>query len=172
MLWQYYGQKRPPFAEAPEEGQESVWDYPRPPVVEHAGRSVEVRLGTTVIASSRAALRVLETASAPTVYIPESDIRTEWLRPSSSGSFCEWKGRARYFDLVLSDARLDDIAWTYPDPPGRFASLRGHFSFYPGRIDCFIGQERVAAQPGGFYGGWVTSGLAGPIKGAPGSSGW
>jgi uncharacterized protein (DUF427 family) len=170
--WRWSGAERPPFAVEPQEGQESVWDYPRPPRLQRDGRRVVVRAGDVVVAESTRALRVLETASPPTFYLPPEDVATARLRAARGSSRCEWKGAARYWDLVLPDERLEACAWSYADPFPGFAPIRGWFSFYPARLECCVGDARVAPQPGGFYGGWITPELVGPFKGEPGSEGW
>jgi len=170
--WRWTGVERPPFAAAPGAGEESVWDYPRPPRIAEDGRRVVVRAGDWVIAETSRALRVLETASPPTFYLPTQDVASEWLEPAPGSSRCEWKGEARYWNVVLPDERLPAVAWSYPDPFPEFESLREHVSFYPARVACFVGDARVTPQPGRFYGGWVTPELVGPFKGEPGSEGW
>ncbi len=156
--WRWYGVERPTFAEKPGPGQESVWDYPRPPRIEADPRHVLVRVGATVIADSTGALRVLETASPPTFYVPRSDVRTELLRPAGGQSYCEWKGSAEYWSIRTQEGeRVERAAWSYPKPLRAFLSLRDHFSFYPGRVACFVEGERVRPQGGGFYGGWITN---------------
>lgn len=164
----------PPRRIEPGPGQESVWDYPRPPRIEPCKRLVTVRFAGREIGRSGRALRVLETAGAPTVYLPSADVDRECLRPSAGpGSWCEWKGRAAYFDLVVADEVSTRAAWTYPEPTPKFAVLAGHWSFYPARTDgCYLDEERVRPQPGGFYGGWVSADIVGPIKGEPGTLGW
>lgn len=179
-LWRHRGQARPPFAIVPGAGQESVWDYPRPPVLVADPRLVEVRLGAVggelggerEIASTRRALRVLETASPPTFYLPRADVRMELLVPTPRRSFCEWKGQASYFDAGSGPDAIPAAAWSYEDPTAAFAAIRGHIAFYPGRLACYIDGERVRAQAGGFYGGWITGEIVGPFKGEPGTGGW
>lgn len=157
----------------PGPGQESVWDYPRPPRVEPVHRRVRVLFNGEVIAESHRALRVLETSHPPGIYLPPEDVRIAFLRPSTRSSFCEWKGRAVYHHVVVGDRRADDAAWSYPDPVPAFAAIRDYVTFYPGRVDaCFLDDEQVVPQEGGFYGGWITSELVGPFKGGPGSWGW
>lgn len=173
LSWKHTGRERPSFAEEPGPGQESVWDYPRPPSVRADSRHVVVRYGDIVVADTTAALRVLETASPPTFYLPEADVATDLLVPNRDhGSYCEWKGAATYFDLLLADGRVPQVAWRYADPSAPFAALVDHFSFYPGKVECYIDGERVRPQPGGFYGGWMTSDIVGPVKGEPGTGGW
>ncbi len=167
--WQYDGRRRPPFAEAPGPGRESVWDYPRPPRLAPDARLVEVRHGERPIAATRRAIRVLETASPPTFYLPPEDLSRGVLVPAPGSSHCEWKGRARYWALSEGGA---PVAWTYDDPTPAFAAIRGWFSFYPARVDCFVDGERVRPQPGGFYGGWLTDDISGPVKGEPGTGHW
>ena len=170
--WRYTGQERPSFAETPGPGQESVWDYPRPPALEPDSREVVVRHGELEIARSRRAVRVLETASPPGFYIPAADVKMDLLRKAPGTSRCEWKGVAEYWSLRAAGASAPPVAWTYPAPFADYERIRGHLAFYPGRVECSVDGERVRSQPGGFYGGWVTSEIAGPVKGELGSSNW
>lgn len=170
--WPHDGRVRPVFADPPRVGQESVWDYPRPPRVERDPRRVRVECGGVLIADSGRAARVLETASPPTFYLPPEDVDRSRLERASGGSRCEWKGEAAYWDVLDGARRHERVGWSYPEPFADFAELAGFFSFYPARLACTVDGERVRPQPGGFYGGWVTSELAGPFKGAPGSEGW
>ena len=152
---------------------ESVWDYPRPPALQPCNRRVRIELGGVTVADSSAALRVLETSHPPTIYVPPADIAADCLSPASGRSLCEWKGVAGFFDVVGGDRREQSAAWTYREPAVRFAQLRDHVAFYPGRMDaCWLDEERVLSQPGDFYGGWITTELRGPFKGGPGSMGW
>ncbi|MBA3421855.1 MAG: DUF427 domain-containing protein [Thermoleophilaceae bacterium] len=150
---------------------ESVWDYPRPPAVVPCARRVQVELAGTKLADSARALRVLETSHPPTIYVPSEDVELELLSASPRpSSLCEWKGSAQYLDVEVAGRRDEAVAWRYPRPVDAYAALEGHICFYPSRMDaCWLGDERVAAQPGDFYGGWVTSDLEGPFKGAPGT---
>jgi uncharacterized protein (DUF427 family) len=172
QAWRHRGQSRPAFAVAPRAGQESVWDYPRPPAIVGDERLVEVRLGGELIARSARALRVLETASPPTFYLPPEDVAMARLEPAAGNSFCEWKGQARYFDVRAAGRIAARAAWCYPEPFSEFAAIAGYISFYPGRVDCWVGGEQVQPQTGGFYGGWVTDEIVGPFKGEPGTGGW
>jgi uncharacterized protein (DUF427 family) len=151
---------------------ESVWDYPRPPALVRCDRRVRVELDGQLVAESTGALRVLETASPPTVYVPPADVAHDLLREISGHSVCEWKGRARYADVVVGSRRAARAAWWYPEPVAAYAALRDHVAFYPGRLACFLDEERVRAQDGDFYGGWVTDDIAGPFKGATGTLHW
>lgn len=135
-------------------------------------RAVVVRVGDTEIARTRHAVRVLETASPPTFYLPLGDIRSEFLEAATGASGCEWKGEARYWTVVAAGTRLDRVAWSYPDPLPGFEAIRNALSFYPGRIACYVDDIRVAPQPGGFYGGWITPEVTGPFKGDGGTSAW
>jgi uncharacterized protein (DUF427 family) len=151
---------------------ESVWDYPRPPALVPCELPVRVVFAGATIAASERALRVLETSHPPTVYIPRADVNHVELS-SVRGTVCEWKGRAVYWDVVAGDRRSRAAAWSYPDPVPGYEALRDHLCFYPSRVDeCRLGDERVQAQDGDFYGGWITAGLRGPFKGAPGTLGW
>ncbi len=169
-MWDHRGQKRPVIAVEPGPGQESVWDYPRPPIAKRDTRTVEVRDGRRVIASTNRAFRIMETASPPTFYLPPEDVAAEMLVPASGSSVCEWKGAARYWALATDSSK--PIGWSYPRPRARFDMIKGHFSFYPGRITCFVDGERVRPQPGHFYGGWITDDVVGPFKGEPGTGHW
>jgi len=152
---------------------ESVWDYPRPPRVEPSAELVEVVLGGGVIASTRASYRVLETSHPPTYYLPREAFAESALRPAEGSSFCEWKGVASYYDLVSGTAVAARAAWGYPDPAPGFEAIAGHLAVYPALVDrCTVDGEVVEPQPGGFYGGWITSRVTGPFKGAPGTRGW
>ena len=152
---------------------ESVWDYPRPPAVTPSDRRARIELGGVVIAESDRALRVLETSHPPTLYLPLADVADGVLTAAGHGSFCEFKGRAAYFDVAAGGREEARAAWFYPEPDPAYAMLAGHVSFYPGRMDaCWLGDERVRAQAGDFYGGWITTDLAGPFKGPPGTRGW
>lgn len=164
---------RHPRAEAPKPGQESVWDYPRPAICEPTGLPIRIEFGGKVIAETRSAFRTLETSHPPTYYLPPEDIVAGVLEPSGHRSLCEWKGQARYFDVVVGAQRAANAAWAYDTPTTPFAPIKGFLAFYPALMDaCFVDGERVQPQPGGFYGGWVTSHVAGPFKGAPGTMGW
>jgi len=152
---------------------ESVWDYPRPPALESCTRRVRIELGGVTVADSIAALRVLETSHPPTIYVPPADVAAECLQPGAGRSLCEWKGIATYFDVAAGGRHEASAAWTYREPAERFAALRDHVAFYPGRMDaCWLDEERVSSQPGDFYGGWITNDLHGPFKGGRGSARW
>lgn len=164
---------RRPTPTTPAPGQESVWDYPRPPRVEAVTERVTIRLGGELIADTRNAVRVLETSHPPVYYVPIADFVTGALTTSSGTSFCEFKGVAGYFDVRGGDTVRDGAAWNYPDPTPGFEALIDRVAVYAGQMDeCAVGGEVVTAQPGGFYGGWVTSSVVGPFKGVPGSQGW
>jgi uncharacterized protein (DUF427 family) len=157
----------------PAPGQESVWDYPRPPRVEKTDRHLRVVFNGVTIAETRRALRVLETSHPPVYYIPPEDIRMRHLVELSGSSWCEWKGGASYYDVVVEGRKAERAAWTYHQPRAGYEAIKDHVAFYPGRMDaCTVNGERVTPQPGGFYGGWITSDVVGPFKGGPGTRGW
>ena len=157
----------------PGPGQESVWDYPRPPRMEDVGEKVKVVFGGVTIAYTTGAKRVLETSHPPVYYVPPEDIRMDHLRASSGTSYCEWKGRASYYDLVTEERAEERAAWYYPSPTPSFRDLKNYVAFYPSKMDaCWVGGEKVEAQEGDFYGGWITLKVVGPFKGTPGSWGW
>lgn len=154
---------------------ESVWDYPRPPALVPDTRRVRIEHAGVVVADTTRALRILETSHPPTFYLPPEDVARELLALTPGrGSLCEWKGVAASYDLLVpAVAPVRRAAWTYAQPVARYAELRDHLAFYPSRVDaCFVGDERVTAQEGDFYGGWITSDVRGPFKGAPGTLGW
>ena len=154
-------------------GQESVWDYPRPPRVEASVERVRVWLGGLLVADTSASLRVLETSHPPTYYLPEGAFVAGVLRPAEGSSWCEFKGVAAYVDVVGGDAVAPRAAWTYPRPSPGFEPLVGHVALMPGAMDrCTVDDEVVIPQSGGFYGGWITSRVVGPFKGEPGTRGW
>ena len=170
-MWEYHGQKRPPFAQQTRAGQESVWDYPRPPLIESCSRLVVVEANGDTLARSTGTFRVMETASPPGFYIPEEDVDWDKLVHAPGSSVCEWKGTARYWRLG-SQPGGKAVGWSYPEPIAAFDALRGYISFYPGRVDCYVDGEKVRPQPGEFYGGWVTDDVVGPFKGEPDTRHW
>jgi uncharacterized protein (DUF427 family) len=153
---------------------QDVWDFPRPPAVVACERRVRVEVAGVVVADSVQALSVLETSHPPTIYIPPQDVRDGLLvRSDAHGTICEFKGRADYLDVVVGDDRRRQVAWTYPEPWTGYEALAGYVCFYPGRVDAaWLGDERVTAQEGDFYGGWITQDLVGPFKGRVGTLGW
>ena len=157
----------------PGPGQESVWDYPRPPRLEFVRRRLRVVLGGVTIADTTAGLRVLETSHPPNYYIPSADIRPDALAIEDGSSWCEWKGSAHYFTVRGGDRIERRAAWGYANPSPGYSDLAGMVAFYPARMDaCFVDHEHVVAQPGGFYGGWITADVVGPFKGSPGTNWW
>ncbi|MDX1643976.1 MAG: DUF427 domain-containing protein [Thermoanaerobaculia bacterium] len=149
----------------PGSGQESVWDYPRPPRLERSTRHVEVVFNGRLVADSRRAWRILEMGHPPVYYIPRDDIGVEFLLEGPRSTFCEWKGRARYFDVEVDERIADRAAWSYPNPVERFAPIRDAVAFYAGKMDlCRLDGEIVVPQPGEFYGGWITADVVGPFE--------
>ncbi len=167
-----------PFAKRPKAdpigpGQESVWDYPRPPRLERSTDLIEVFFGDVRIAQTEQGWRVLETSHPPTYYLPHDAFVEGALRPAQGNSWCEWKGQASYFDVVSGDAVTARAAWTYREPVPAYAEIAGAIAVMPGLMDrCVVNGEVVIPQPGSFYGGWITSRVVGPFKGEPGTNGW
>jgi uncharacterized protein (DUF427 family) len=162
-----------PKPDTPGPGQESVWDYPRPPRLEEFTGSITVELGSHTIASTTRAWRVLETSHPPTYYLPRTAFAEGVLRPAAGASWCEWKGQASYYDLVTERREATRAAWTYPQPSPDFAAIAGAIAVMAAAVDrCTVNGEQVIPQPGGFYGGWITSWIVGPFKGIPGSMSW
>ncbi len=150
-----------------------MWDYPRPPRVEAVSKRVVVRLGGAVIADTTDAVRVLETSHPPVFYLPVASFVAEALRPAAGTTFCEYKGEASYLDVVGGTTVAPSAGWYYATPNRGFESLRERVALYPGRMEsCEVDGERVRAQDGDFYGGWITSEIVGPFKGAAGTWGW
>ncbi|MDX1711808.1 MAG: DUF427 domain-containing protein [Rhodovibrionaceae bacterium] len=167
------GSCRPQERVEPGPGQESVWDYPRPPRIEPVADRIVVRFAGEIVAETTGALRVLETSHPPTYYIPAADVRTSLLAPHPRRTLCEFKGTARYWTLHLKAERAEAAAWSYPRPWPGYEALKDHLAFYADAMQaCFVGEERVDAQASGFYGGWITARIVGPFKGAPGTEGW
>jgi uncharacterized protein (DUF427 family) len=154
-------------------GQESAWDYPRPPRLEPVTARLVVVLGGVTVADTARGYRVLETSHPPNYYFPPDDVTPGALERAKGASFCEWKGRAHYFSVKGGGVVAHEAAWGYDEPSPAFEAIRGFVAFYAGRVDtCTVDREVVTPQPGGFYGGWITSSVAGPFKGVPGSRGW
>lgn len=174
--WTHTGRARPPFALEPGPGQESVWDYPRPPALVREPRGIVVATAdgreiARCAGDERHAWKLCETASPPTYYLPPESVRFESLVRTAGRSRCEWKGEAWYW--ALADAPDGPtVAWSYPAPFGEYRALEGHVAFYPGRVRCTLGGESVRAQAGDYYGGWITDDVVGPFKGDPGTGGW
>jgi uncharacterized protein (DUF427 family) len=162
-----------PVPDRPGPGQESVWDYPRPPRLVPSDRRVRIVLGGVTIAETTGAIRILETSHPPTWYLPPDAFRPGSLVPAAGSSVCEWKGRAVYLDVVGGGVTAARAGWSYPRPLDPYGALAGFVAVYAGRMDaCMVGDEKVRPQPGGFYGGWITDDVAGPFKGEPGTLHW
>ena len=154
-------------------GQESVWSYPRPPALEMTARHVRIVVNGQVVAETDRPALVKETSHPPVYFIPPEDVNGELFRPSKKSSFCEWKGQAIYYDVVVGDRVLKEAAFSYPSPNKRFEPVRNWISFYAGPMDeVTVNGEQVIPQEGGFYSGWITKDIVGPFKGGPGTSGW
>lgn len=163
----------PPKRVEPLPGQESVWDYPRPPRLEPSARHIRVTFNGETIADSTWTFRVLETSHPPVFYIPRDDVRMDLLTSTDHATFCEFKGTASYWSVRAKGRESRNAAWSYEQPVPEFAAITGYLAFYPSRVDaCYVDDEIVAAQAGDFYGGWITSEIIGPYKGDPGTGGW
>ena len=170
--WHWRGQQRPPFAVEPGPDHVSVWDFPRPPQLVADTREVVLRWGSTEVARTRGAICVLETGHPPSFYLPWADVNHALLQPAPGGSFCEWKGPARYWSLVDGARMLPGVAWSYPQPLAGAEALADRVAFYLRGLKGWIDGAPLLPQPGGFYGGWITPELVGPFKGGAGSEGW
>lgn len=157
----------------PGPGQESVWDYPRPPRLEESTRHIQVVLNGEVIANTQRAKRILETSGPPVYYIPPEDVKMEYFTPTDHHSYCEWKGVASYYTITVGNTTVANGAWYYPQPTSGYEGIAHYPAFYPGKMDvCYVDGEKVQPQDGDFYGGWITSEIVGPFKGAPGTLDW
>ena len=158
----------------PEPGQESVWDYPRPPRLERSPKRIRIIFNGVTLVDTNQAYRVLETSHPPMYYIPPEDIQMQYLHQTSpQRSFCEWKGVAGYYSVTVGDKQAKGAGWFYSNPTPEFAEIKDYVAFYPEMMDaCYVDDELVQPQPGNFYGGWITSDIIGPFKGEPGSWGW
>ena len=171
--WRKMRRRRPQAIEAPGPGQESVWNYPRPPRVERVRERVRVQYAGVTLADSTRCLRVCETSSPPVYYLPPADVAMRYLRPCGAGSICEWKGQAHYWNVEINGRIIENAAWSYPRPWAGFEAIRDHLAFYAGKMDaCYVGEVQVTPQAGRFYGGWITPDLVGPFKGEPGTEHW
>ena len=152
---------------------ESVWDYPRPPRLEESSAHVRIFLNGHQLVDSCQTIRVLETSHPPVYYIPPADVDMSKCELSSRHTFCEWKGVAQYYSIRVGDCFEPDASWCYSEPSEKFQQIRSYLAFYPSRMDeCWVDSEKVQAQPGDFYGGWITSNIVGPFKGGVGTWGW
>jgi uncharacterized protein (DUF427 family) len=157
----------------PGPGQESVWDYPRPPRLEDSPKHIQIIFNDVVIADTHQAKRVLETSHPPVYYISPEDMQMQYFTRTNRSTFCEWKGQAAYYTLTVGDRTESNVAWFYPNPVPAFAGLKDYIALYPSRMDaCYVDGEKVTAQPGDFYGGWITKAIVGPFKGGTGTWGW
>ena len=157
----------------PGPGQESVWDYPRPPRLEPESRCLRIVVDGHELAKTNAALRMLETSHPPVYYFPPSDVDLKRLRAENHGTFCEWKGHAHYYSIVSGDRLINNAAWYYTQPTRRYSDLSHYIAFYPSKVDeAWVGEVQVTSQPGDFYGGWITPDIVGPFKGGAGTLGW
>ncbi len=157
----------------PKDGQESVWDYPRPPRVEPTSKRIRVIFNGVVLADSVRAIRVLETSHPPAYYIPQADIQMAYLTKTSRKTICEFKGQASYWTVNINGKEASNACWGYEKPARGYEAITGYIAFYPSRMDaCFVDDEQVIAQEGDFYGGWITSDIVGPFKGGVGTWGW
>lgn len=169
--------RRKPTSETralPAPGQESVWDYPRPPKLDPSPDHVEVVHRGITVADSCRSIRILETSQPPAFYIPRDDVRMDLLVEEPARTYCEWKGWATYYGLRLPDGEaVHEVAWSYLTPSSPYAAVAGYLAFYAQKVDrCRVDGEVVEPNPGSFYGGWITSRVVGPFKGAPGTEGW
>lgn len=157
----------------PKQGQESVWDYPRPAILEPTTKHLKIVVNNVTIAETNRGFRVLETSHPPVYYFPPEDVKADFLREAKGASFCEWKGTANYRSLDVNGRIIENAAWFYSNPTRNFAQIKDYLAFYPSKMDaCFVNDEPVKSQEGDFYGGWITNEIVGPFKGASGTWGW
>lgn len=157
----------------PKDGQESVWDYPRPPRIEKTNKRIRVVFNGITIVDSVNAYRILETSHPPSYYIPPEDIQMQYLNRTEKRTLCEFKGVASYWTIQVGNKRANNAAWSYENPVEPYTQAQGYLCFYANHVDaCYVDDEQVAPQEGDFYGGWITSDIVGPFKGGAGTWGW
>ncbi|MDB9541008.1 DUF427 domain-containing protein [Anabaenopsis tanganyikae CS-531] len=157
----------------PKPGQESVWDYPRPAVLQDTDKHLKVICGGIILADTRRGKRVLETSHPPTYYFPPEDIKLEHLIETPKKNLCEWKGAYQYYDISIGNQYIHYAAWRYFDPTPNFLPIREYYGFIAALMDaCYVNDELVVPQSGDFYGGWITADIVGPFKGGAGTWGW
>jgi uncharacterized protein (DUF427 family) len=165
--------ERPANIEKIGPGQESVWDYPRPPIIEREDRRIRIEHDGCILVNSIGAYRVLETSSPPVYYMPLDDVQTQYLEPSEHTTLCEWKGIANFWSIRVDDRYVENAAWSYPEPWTGYGDIQHYIGFNAHKVDaCFVGSHKVKPQPGKYYGGWITPEVVGPFKGIPGSKQW
>ncbi len=171
--WRNFKRERPTHIEIPGPGQESVWDYPRPPRVEPVDRRIRVEFGGVVVAETTRAYRVIETSSPPVYYLPPDDVRIEYLEPCNHSALCEWKGVSQYWSVRVGPHFAENAAWSYLDPWDGYEAIQDYVAFNASKMDaCYVDEHRVVPQPGTYYGGWITPDVVGPFKGEPGTERW
>ena len=171
--WRAFHRKRPFEVIRPGPGQESVWDYPRPPGLEPTVSLIRIIFAGVLIAESRQAIRIIETSCPPVYYIPPDHIHTEYVVQIGVGTLCEWKGLAQYWSVRVGNKVIESAAWSYPDPELPYTRIRDYLAFYPGKMDtCMVDDQIAIAQESDYYGGWITPDIVGPFKGQPGSEEW
>ncbi|MBK8434646.1 MAG: DUF427 domain-containing protein [Chloroflexi bacterium] len=157
----------------PAPGQESVWDYPRPPRLEPTSKRLQIVFNGQTIADTNRGYRFLETSHPPTYYIPPADVQMQFLRRTTQNSICEWKGQAGYYSIEVDGKTAENVAWFYATPNPAYAAIKDYLCFYAQHMDaCYVAGELVVPQPGGFYGGWITQDICGPFKGEADSWWW
>ncbi len=171
--WRNFPRERPKYTVPPGPGQESVWDYPRPPRVEPSLRHIQVEYADILVADTQRAWRVLETAGPPVYYVPQDDIQMTYLEPALDVTLCEWKGFSQYWTVRVGESVALNAAWSYPEPWKGYESIRDHIAFNAAKMSaCYVDDMKVVPQPGEYYGGWITPDIVGPFKGLPGSERW
>lgn len=157
----------------PKPGQESVWDYPRPAILEDTPQHLKVICHGRVLAETNRGKRVLETSHPPTYYFPSADVQLTYLSPNPRQGVCEWKGRYEYYDICINHQVIHQGAWRYYQPTPCFREIEHYYGFFASPMDaCYVDDELVNAQAGDFYGGWITANIVGPFKGGAGTWGW
>lgn len=157
----------------PGPGQESVWDYPRPPRIEDTTKHIQIIFNGETIADTCRAKRALETSHPPNYFIPVEDVKMEYLTKSAHSTYCEWRGRGSYYTLTVGDRQAKNVAWYYKEINPAYSELLGYIGFYPQPMDaCYVDGEKAQPQAGDYYAGWITSDIVGPFKGEPGTRGW
>jgi uncharacterized protein (DUF427 family) len=110
-------------------------------------RRLRVNVGGTTLVDSDDTVIVFETALEPRLYVDPSHVRTDLLRQSDSSTYCNYKGVATYWSAVVGDTEVEDVAWSYQDPPPESLPIRGFLSFDAARAEILA--ELPAQDLGG-----------------------
>ena len=98
-------------------------------------RGLRVAVAATPLVDTVDTVIVFETALEPRLYVRPSVVRTDLMRQTDTSTYCNYKGYATYWSAVIGDTVVDDVAWSYDDPPPECLPIKGYFSFDTARAD-------------------------------------